>query len=458
MGKTDTLDLVRSKNKTKSFFIYTFMVISLLAIGSGIYYAIFTPERLSQKITEQKPIPPVTLLQESPTDDSLAIKKDDSLQLETAPPVATTPIVPITPPVTTAPIEQNMQSLANTTAENTLFVSDMEKAEVQVPKAPKKTNAITAKLTPPPIIRVAPGFAIPSASELINQREQETADKLRMLQEAKENQVTLAESEKQNLPGAQQRLKLSNQMIKYPTQDPVITDVFINSLAYMLVDNYATAEKAISNNYGLNATKISQHFGTSMEGLVHLNGRQGIFEYIYQPERIQAFSQFIEPRLTAAMNQIAKTNGFSQEQEQKMFHHYAKLAKDTAIMLNAIINTTSLDKHIKNYTIIEQQLREKKKEFAGALIGFEIAKQNRQDTKRFEAKLSQIAREANIVENNLSFSRHTLIASISKNAPTISDKAELFDLSLWVYRRNNNAATSAAVKTLDILSSLLSAK
>ena len=73
-------------------------------------------------------------------------------------------------------------------------------------------------------------------------------------------------------------------------------------------------------------------------------------------------------------------------------------------------------------------------------------------------KLKKVSHEANTTEKYL-FSSHSMITSAILEAnPSLSKQKELFELALWVKRRNNKEATIAAIQALYNFSSLLSEK
>ena len=426
-------DLVRSKNKTKSFFIYSFMVLALAAIGGGIYYAIFTPDYLAKESTRQTTATNSNP-QLVPVSDIPTILDNENLAANNQ--------------VT----GQGTQSFGDEPARN-LPVSDMNKNQAPASQAiPPATTTNDFEITPPSGSSASIEFSIPTEDELKQKREQAKANQLEMLQKAR--QVKLAENQKKILPGANNQLSLSNQKATNTKQDPIITNVFVQKLANLLVDNYNKNKKDSS----LNAIKASQHFGVTMQGLLHPNGRQGVLKYAYHPRMIQTLSEFIGPNLISEMSYTAKSQGFNAKQKQEMFHYYAARVTNTAVILGAILNTKELDKQIPNYIEIEQKLKKKKEEFAQTLIDFEITKQKKQGTKRLEAKLGKISREANAIEVKLQASHNRIISSISKNAPNLSKQKELLGLALWVNRRNDRNASLAAVQALYKFSSLLSTK
>ena len=422
-------NLVRSKSKTKSFFIYSFMIIALLAVGGGIYYAIFTPKYLNTDATTPQAPPPEQDI--APADTIADILTGESTQNNTA-----------TAQRTQARTDENRDNLP---------VSDMQEMQATqgTQEAQDQTNSF--ELTPP-ANNSQKDFTIPDNDELEEKRRQSQINKLAMLQQAKTRQLQLAEQETRILPGTQGRLISSERSLENTSQDPVITDLFVQNLAELLVDNYNPSDSR------LNAIKISQHFGITMEGLVHPKNRQGIFEYAYQPEMIRALANFMAPRLISEMDYVADVKGFNEIQKQRFFHEYAKKGTNTALMLTAIVNTKNLDKHIYAFLKTEQKLSAKKKEFARTLIEFETAKQDKQNTKKFERQLGKISREANVIEKSLITSRKSMLSSILKTDPTLSGKSDLLDLAFWVNRRNNKEATLAAIQALRNFSSLLSTK
>lgn len=494
-NKTDTN---HSTSKIKPFYKYFFMMLILLALSGGIYYVIFTTDYFNnqpvQTNTQEKRSQVETDREERATDttsmtgsvltpesmsttDSISTPESLSVtgSLLTADPNQITPLSNNTNPQTTTPLSGKQERSNNLdVTENSLPISDMRQGQKQTTDITdvNNTNSTNATnnisntnttqkndfiLTPPQQIKTT-GFVIPSEKELEVKRNKTELNKLEMLQEAKSRQIQLAENEKAALPGASMQISLSNKPISFSPQDPVITNIFIEELANLLVSNYHLKQKNTQLPSALNSTKLSQHFGLGMTGLIHPNGRYGVFKYAYQANMIQTLSRFIAPQLITEIDAVATAKKLTKAQKQDMYHYYAKHIKNTAIMLEAVVNTQELQKDIDHYLEIERELVAKKKKFADTLIEFEIAKQENAKTTKLEVKLNQISHGANAIENALLSSRSIITSNVAKNAPSFSKNPELFDLALWVNRRKNINATNAAIQALHSFSSLLSQK
>ena len=461
-------NLVRSKSNLKTYLIYAFMTIALLAIGGGLYYAIFTPEYISSSASRPRTFTP------DPVDQYNTNTSINSNNYNTSSPSSNNPVAPSQNTLQAErPWENNQANNATQTRnaqtnetqadENSLPVSNMQDEKAlngsTLESNKNKKDSSDFEISPPVNEKgthAGTEIIIPSDAELKAKTDAAAATQLERLQKAKEEQIKLAENEKRILPSTKNQVSLSENTIQKTDQDPVITDGFIHNLAQILVTNYVSAQK---NNTSptLTATKLNQRFGVTMKGLVHSKGRAGIFEYAYHPKMIPLLANFIEPRLMSEMQKQVSIMGLSVEEEQEMYHSYAKDFARTATTLEAIVNTKDLEKNIRAYLKIEQKLLTTKQEFANTLIEFEMAKQAQESTNRLESQLTKISKEANSIEQKLTRSQGEIISRILKTNSALSQK-ELMSLALWVNRRQNKEATLVAIQTLRNFSSSFSSK
>lgn len=354
--------------------------------------------------------------------------------------------------------QQNTQNKQQATQQN-----KQNEAQIRANTREHNANTNTFELAPP--TNNTQNYYIASDYELTQKRQATEQSRLEQLQQAKSEQIALTDEQVQSLPTTNTMSLSETSASQLPNDDPTITNLFLNSMAQMLVNNYNASQNNVATST-VSASKLSQYFGTTLRGLAHPKGRAGIFEYAYQPQMITKITDYMAPRLLNEMNRVAKQKGLSPAEEAKMYHTYGAHVADTANILNAVSKTTNIKNLLRQTLEKEKRLLDKKYDFAQTQIEFENAKLERKNTEQLERKMQSIAKEASIIEQEYLTSKRLVIGSVFKEFPDIQKVAmnaqakqdEIYELALWVYRRNNSSADKAAITALNKFANTLKAQ
>ncbi len=200
---------------------------------------------------------------------------------------------------------------------------------------------------------------------------------------------------------------------------------------------------------------VVRHFGISMKGLEHPNGRKGIFDYAYHPKMIEVLYRNFGPAVAETIKNQMKQKGLSKEDSEKYLRSYAQMAQQASLQLEAILNTESLNANLEYYINLQTQRKQYQQAFAAAqLEQAEMARQNKntdaisEQMRKDAVKIHELGQQINSYQN-------IIMVSIAKKSPHIKISSDLVDLALWVHRRNNDEATKSAAEVLQRFSTLL---
>lgn len=511
----DDEELSRPKKKNSPLFMFTFIGLFILALATGAYYVFLSPDFINEPVVQRRTTPTSNLpsdsasslhAQNSPSSTSLNTQSNDTQELQNdnnnilqAPTTQTALLVneemsneqlSVAESQNTAPAfpfedysaenlsHEEVPPLSSQVAktsndENTLAVHNMDSvssassgqsknqnqasnqntAQIRAQTSELNVTNNTFELAPPR--NTNSNFHIASEEELAQKRQATEQSRLEQLQRAKAEQIELTEAQKATLPSSQMVAMSDTLVTQLPNNDPTITQLFLHSMAQILVNNYNATQNNVATNT-ISASKLSQYFGTTLRGLAHPKGRSGIFEYAYQPQMITKISDYMTPRLLAEMNIVAKQKDLSSEEEVKMYHTYGNHVADTANILNAVTKTSNIKNLISQTLDKEKLLLAKKQDFAEQQIAFENAKLERKNTEQIEQNMQNIAKEAAIFEQEYLTSKRLVVGAVFKEYPEIqrvsmgaqARQEEIYELALWAYRRNNTSANNAAIAAL----------
>lgn len=326
----------------------------------------------------------------------------------------------------------------------------LNEIDMSLSKNSKKQNQAvnnTDDFTLEPPSEIAPlnsGRRMLTEEEIKEAKKREQQEKLKKLEELRNNTETYAETKQSVLPTNHGTLTNNS---PENNLDPVVTLFFLQDLAKYFVDNYKNVPNGKSY---LTCTmpKLNQHYGVSLKGLEHDKGRKGVLDYAYHKDMIYILYDNLSPILLTYMQREAEQRTYSKNEQKEMFDLYARLANTYAMAIRKINAIPQLSEAIQNLIYIEKELQTEQDFFAENLLGFEQNKANPSIAYNYQENIKNSTIRSEQLRQRLSTAKYEFKKYIIEYDPSLKRVPNVFELTLWLERRKNPSANEAFADVL----------